>query len=388
MQKKFIALAVAALASGAAFAQSNVQVYGVADFGLAVNGSSLDNTTSGQKTRFDSGIASGSRLGFKGTEDLGNGLKALFNFEMGLTLDDGASAQGRTFGRQSFVGLTGGFGTVIGGRIYTPHYTLMAQIDPFGLGTAGRANNLFASSGVLSAVGAGGSYDPIRVNNTLAYVSPSFNGLNVTVAYGTNALSNQETTSGTEKKTNRLFAIAPVYTNGPLTVGLNYHQVKLDGNTFTDPNSDPVYSLDPAKGLVKTGGTITADTGKLNSTTLAGKYDFGVLALSAAYSTNKTKINGEDQDKTRNWLLGVSAPIGAKVVLKASYVNLKDKLNDEADARQIAIGADYLLSKRTKLYTAYSKINNDDNAAYTVGHASGGQANNESQFNVGINHSF
>lgn len=381
MQKKFIALAVAALASGAAFAQSNVQVYGVADFGLAVNGSSLDNTTSGQKTRFDSGIASGSRLGFKGTEDLGNGLKALFNFEMGLNLDEGGSAQGRTFGRQSFVGLTGGFGTVIGGRIYTPHYTLMAQIDPFGLGTAGRANNLFASSRVLGSAGAGGSYDPIRVNNTVAYVSPSFNGLNVTVAYGTNSLANQETTTGTEKKTNRLFAIAPVYTNGPLTVGLNYHQVKLDGNAFVAPEADAFL------GIAK-GATTTVSSGKLTSTTLGGKYDFGVVALSAAYSTNKTELNGDDADKTRNWLLGVSAPIGAKVVLKASYVNLKDKLNNEADARQLAIGADYLLSKRTKLYTAYSKINNDDNARYTVGHASGGQGNNESQFNLGINHSF
>ncbi len=385
MQKKFIALAVAALASGAAFAQSNVQVYGVADFGLAVNGSSLDNATSGQKTRFDSGIASGSRLGFKGTEDLGNGLKALFNFEMGLNLDEGGSAQGRTFGRQSFVGLTGGFGTVIGGRIYTPHYTLMTQIDPFGLGTAGRANNLFASSRVLGAVGAGGSYDPIRVNNTVAYVSPSFNGLNVTVAYGTNSLDNQETTTGNEKKTNRLFAIAPVYTNGPLTVGLNYHQVKLDGNAFTT-TENITFAGSPTvpKGTVLNIG----DNSKLTSTTLAGKYDFGVVALSAAYSTNKTEVGGDDLDKTRNWLLGVSAPIGAKVVLKASYVNLKDKLRSEGDARQVAIGADYLLSKRTKLYTAYSKINNDDNAGYTVGHASGGQANNESQFNLGINHSF
>lgn len=359
MQKKFIALAVAALASGAAFAQSNVQVYGVADFGLAVNGSALNGTTTGQNTRFDSGIASGSRLGFKGTEDLGNGLKALFNFEMGLTLDDGASAQGRTFGRQSYVGLTGGFGTVIGGRIYTPHYTLMAQIDPFGVGTAGRANNLFASSSI-----AAGLYDPIRVNNTVAYVSPSFSGLSVTAAYGTNSLDNQEAAANNSKQ-NRLFAIAPTYTNGPLTVGLNYHQVKLDGNAL-----------------------LNNDTGKLSSYTLAGKYDFGMLALSGAYGSNKVDDGGADRDKVRNWLIGVSAPIGAKVVLKASYNNLKDKINDNADAKQFAIGADYLLSKRTKLYTAFSKISNDDNARYTVAHASGGAGNNESQFNLGINHSF
>lgn len=360
MQKKFIALAVAALASGAAFAQSNVQVYGVADFGLAVNGSSLNGTSTGQSTRFDSGIASGSRLGFKGTEDLGNGLKALFNFEMGLTLDDGASAQGRTFGRQSYVGLTGGFGTVIGGRIYTPHYTLMAQIDPFGLGTAGRANNLFGSSAI-----AAGLYDPVRVNNTVAYVSPSFSGLSVTAAYGTNSLDNQEAAANASNQ-NRLFAIAPTYTNGALTVGANYHQVKLDGNALIGAGNQ----------------------GKLSSYTLAAKYDFGVLALSGAYGSNKVEVNSNDADKVRNWLIGVSAPIGAKVVLKASYNNLKDKVNADSDAKQFAIGADYLLSKRTKLYTAYSKISNDNGAAYVVSHASGGSGNNEAQFNLGINHSF
>ncbi len=360
MQKKFIALAVAALASGAAFAQSNVQVYGVADFGLAVNGSSLNGTSTGQSTRFDSGIASGSRLGFKGTEDLGNGLKALFNFEMGLTLDDGASAQGRTFGRQSYVGLTGGFGTVIGGRIYTPHYTLMAQIDPFGLGTAGRANNLFGSSSI-----AAGLYDPVRVNNTVAYVSPSFSGLSVTAAYGTNSLDNQEA-AASQSNQNRLFAIAPTYTNGALTIGGNYHQVKLDGNALIGAGNQ----------------------GKLSSYTLAAKYDFGVLALSGAYGSNKVEVNSNDADKVRNWLIGVSAPIGAKVVLKASYNILKDKVNSDSDAKQFAIGADYLLSKRTKLYTAFSKISNDDGAAYTVAHASGGAGNNESQFNLGINHSF
>ncbi len=378
MQKKFIALAVAALASGAAFAQSNVQVYGVADFGLAVNGSAVDGTSIAQKTRFDSGIASGSRLGFKGTEDLGNGLKALFNFEMGLNLDDGTSAQGRTFGRQSFVGLTGNFGTVIGGRIYTPHYTLMAQLDPFGLGTGGKTNNLFAASGSLRALGAG-SYDPIRVNNTLAYVSPSFNGLNVTVAYGTNSIADQET--GTKNNSGRLFAIAPTYTNGPLTVGLNYHQAKLDGLGLV--TTEAINGVGPAKTAITVG-----DNSKLSSYTLGAKYDFGVLALSGAYGSHKTELAGQDADKIRNWLVGVSAPIGAKVVLKASYTNLKDKLNNEADAKQFAIGADYLLSKRTKLYTAYSKISNDDNAAYAVQHASGGGLNNESQFNLGINHSF
>ena len=149
MQKKIIALAVAGLASTAAFAQTNVQIYGIFDYGYSYRWDSLTNGAVDSNSAFNGGQASGSRLGFKGTEDLGNGLKAVFLFEQGLSVDtssgassgaittattaaayDASNNDGKTgsnnstYTRQAYAGLTGNFGTLIGGRLYTPHFTL------------------------------------------------------------------------------------------------------------------------------------------------------------------------------------------------------------------------------------------------------------------------
>src|SRR5690606_10200795 len=114
MKKSLLALAVLGTFSGAALAQSSVTIYGVADAGIAYT----DNgNPAGEQWSVESGQQSGSRLGFKGTEDLGGGLSAIFTLESGFNLDNGTSAQGgRLFGRQAWVGLNGGFGTVKLGR--------------------------------------------------------------------------------------------------------------------------------------------------------------------------------------------------------------------------------------------------------------------------------
>ncbi|MDR0996132.1 MAG: porin, partial [Zoogloeaceae bacterium] len=190
MNKKLIALAVAgALASAPALAQTNVTIYGSIDMGFSHRG---DNVASGvsSKNAIDSGISAGNRLGFKGTEDLGNGLKALFTLEAGFEADTGDSTQSkRLFGRQAFVGLTSDtLGTVIAGRIYTPHYSLLSKIDPFAAGTVGQYRNVM-NAGLK--VGGENVFDPTRVDNTVAYVSPSFSGFNVTAAYSTNAFKQE-----------------------------------------------------------------------------------------------------------------------------------------------------------------------------------------------------
>ena len=119
MQKKIIALAVAALASSAAFAQSNVTVYGIADVGQAFVKSSgaANGVNQGTVGRLDS---NSSYLGFKGVEDLGNGLKALFQFETGFAADKGFWSSTATSGRDSYVGLTSNFGTVLAGNLTHP----------------------------------------------------------------------------------------------------------------------------------------------------------------------------------------------------------------------------------------------------------------------------
>src|SRR5450830_737338 len=124
MKKSLIALSVLAAISGVAQAQSSVTIYGVVDMAFQA-----ESKAGVKKYAIDSGEQAGSRLGFKGTEDLGGGLKAIFDIEAGILGDSGASQGGLTFGRQSWVGLTGDFGTVKAGRQYTPQFYFYDAVD-------------------------------------------------------------------------------------------------------------------------------------------------------------------------------------------------------------------------------------------------------------------
>ncbi|MDR1647125.1 MAG: porin [Zoogloeaceae bacterium] len=328
-----LAASVAAIFSAGAQAQSsNVQIYGSIDMGFSHRSDNLRDNV-GSQSRIDSGISSGSRLGFKGTEDLGNGLKVLFTLEAGYSADTGTSGQGgRLFGRQVFAGLTGGFGTVLAGRLYAPHYSLMSAIDPFKRGMVGQHNNVLAAGVTVS--GSPGSinlFDPDRVDNAVAYVTPSWSGFSLTAAYSNNAIG-QEATGNTGD--NRVFALMPRYTNGPLDIGFSYHRIKSE-------DSDAV---------------------KVNNWTLAGAYDFGPVKLAAAYEQSRwNDVLGVDGDdlKLKAWLLGVTVPFGKHAFL-ASYNQSKlDWSDDSGKGRQIALGYTYALSKRTNLFAAIADTHND-----------------------------
>jgi predicted porin len=339
MQKKIIALAVAGLMSGAAFAQSNVTISGLVDMGYSYRS---DNVASGvgSKGSFDSGVQSGSRIQFAGTEDLGNGLKAGFVLETGLNVDRGGlsnngSTADRGFGRQSFLSLSGGFGTVAAGRMYSPQFTLLSSIDPFGAGTVGQANNIY-------------TYD-VRGDNVVAYVSPNFSGLTVVAAYSTD-LSGQEAVDNAGDL--RTWMLSPVYTNGPVKVGFNYHRAKAN----------------------------TSGAGTLKVWDLAGSYDLGVAKLAAMYG--KRDNAGADR---KHWMLGVTAPMGSGALL-ASYN--RATLDGGAKGSQAAIGYQYNLSKRTNAYFVYSDISNKNGAAFAVGDSSNGGEGYQQGLNVGLRHKF
>ena len=137
MKKTMMALALSA-AAGMAAAQSNVTVYGIFDMALV-----RESGGTASSTKMTSGVESGSRIGFKGTEDLGGGMSAIFLVENGFQGDTGAMGQGGLlFGRQAYVGLQGSAGTVTLGRQYTPQYLAVAAVDPFGSGTAGDTKKL------------------------------------------------------------------------------------------------------------------------------------------------------------------------------------------------------------------------------------------------------
>jgi predicted porin len=336
MKKSLLAIAVLAGFAGTAAAQTNVTIYGIADAGIT----RFDNGAT-TTTRLDSGIQSGSRIGFRGTEDLGGGLSAIFTLENGFNIDDGNLGQGgRLFGRQAFVGLSStSIGAVKFGRQYNPIRTVVDAVDPFALGLAGNASNVFNVYGD-------------RTDNTINYSTPTLGGFNGQVAYSLGEVAGSNTIG-------RSFGLSVGYTAGPLYVSLAYH----------DQN------------LVAAG----VDNGNANTALLAGTYDFGIAKLHAAYARNEgetaTGVTNIDRDEA---MLGVSAPIGAGRIL-ASWIRRSDDIGGNRDADQYAIGYTYDLSKRTNLYTSYARTSNDAASSLNGASAAG---RDPSVFNVGVRHRF
>ncbi|MDR0529674.1 MAG: porin [Zoogloeaceae bacterium] len=374
MRKKTLALAIAAAFSGAAFAQqSNVTIYGLIDMGFSHRGNNI-NAHTGSQNSIDSGVTAGNRLGFKGSEDLGNGLKAIWQLEAGFNADTGVSQQnGRLFGRHASLGLSGAFGTVQAGRFYTPRYILISDIDPFKAGTVGRYTDVFKY----------GQSDVTRVDNAIAYVSPSFSGFNVTAAYSTNtnysAATGGQETLGNETDV-RAIALMPRYTNGPLDVGFSWQDLKAKNvNTANIDKSDATYK----------------------QWTLGASYDFGMVKLAAVYDNYKADSGkaADEKEKLKSWLLGATVPFGKNAVQIAYH---QSKLDDKTDksagkSKKWALGYTYELSKRTSFYAAYAKTTNDNakNAhadkvqrkSY-VDDSSNSYAGYQSGFQFGLKHKF
>lgn len=362
MKKTFLALSmISAIGfmstiAGSATAQSSVTIYGIADTGIAIE----KGGSAGSVSKLTSGIGSGSRLGFKGTEDLGGGLSAFFLLESGINIDAGSSGQGGLmFGRQAYVGVKGDFGTLTAGRQYTPEYLTLAFADPFGTGFAGDAANIMPNSGTGAS----------RMDNTLKYVTPSFDGFTGELAYGFGETAG-DTSAG------RQIGAAIVYTSGPFAVRLGYH----------NRNNDTA---------------ILKNTEDGKTTLLAATYDFGVAKAHLAYGINKG-LNSSPLRNTANpygslvaptastdstdFLLGVTLPFGSNKIL-ASYIRKDDKTAKNQDASQLAVAYIYSLSKRTDLYAAYARIDNKNGAGYTVGSAIEA-GSGDSALHLGIRHSF
>ncbi len=337
MKKSLLALAVLGAFAGAASAQTNVTVYGLVDAGI-----SHENGIQ-SVTKLATGVQSGNRLGFKGSEDLGGGLKANFQLENGFNLDTGTQRQGALFGRQAWVGLSGGFGSVSLGRQYDPLFIALDTIDPFGTGLSGATTNL---------MGFGASGD-VRVNNSINYTTNNLGGFSATALYGLGEVAGANAN-------NRTYALSGTYANGPVTAVLAYS----NNNNATNTNTTKEWLL---------GGT----------------YNFGVATAHLGYESEKNDTGSDYRD----WMVGVSAPVGAGTVL-ASFINKDDRsAANNRGAKQYALGYTYALSKRTNLYTSYAHIKNDAGATWVVGDASsGGNAvaagNNSNAFAVGIRHKF
>lgn len=330
MKYRYFAGACALGLAACVHAQTVVKIYGVADAGIVLE----RGGPAGATQNIGSGVASGSRLGFKGKEDLGGGMSAFFVLENGYNIDTGKAAQGGLlFGRQALVGLSGAAGSISLGRQYAPYYKAVRDIvDPFCTGLAGNAQNIFPTF--------------TRVDNAVEYQTPKWRGLSADVLYGLG-----EAAAGAAK--NRSIGASATYDAGPLTLVLVHHQ---QGDATGAAHS--------------------------RNTMLGGRYRFGTVTAHAAYARNRD-VPGHP---SRDALLGVAVQAGAGRVL-ASLAAHRDDFGRDAHARLAAIGYEYSLSKRTDLYTAYGHIVNRDGAAFTVGDATNA-GSGTTGINLGVRHVF
>ena len=302
MKKSLIALAVLA-ASGAAMAQSSVTLYGIADVWV---GSEKNGVGAKSETKMGSGGLNTSRIGFKGTEDLGGGLKAVFKLEQGIDLTNGnAKVPGSAFNRQSYVGLAGGFGEVTFGNTWT------AMDDVIGASNSGFDSALSASQNVLVANAVYADHP----GSTIKYVSPSFGGFSGGFSYSMDGNS-------AVKKDVTDFSVS--YANGPFAANFAY---QAQGDVF---GSDD-----------------------LKITALNGSYDLGVAKLLASYGQSKLAAG-----KSTDYQLGVDVPVTAALTVSAGYARSKDNAA-AGDAKRTGYGiaAGYSLSKRTTAYAGFRTSN-------------------------------
>lgn len=397
MQKKLIALAIASL-SGAAFAQ-NVTVYGVADgtFDLiSVSGGSAAlkaNTPS-----FTRVSTNGSRIGFKGTENLGNGLTALFQFESNANFD---SAGGLGTSRDSFVGISGDFGKVILGNLTGPTRAFAAKLD-VNTGNDGIGTNNAIVGKLGGALATGGAPAPAtrsattsslfdsRFTNAIAYISPSFSGFEAIAMY----VANEGKTDTPAAKTNAsAYDLGLNYNQGPLMVGLTYAN--------TSSKNDVAAAAAYGSAALKT--RIGADQ-EIKEFRIGGIYDFGVATVRLLYA--RSKAEGKLADVKQNvWGVGGTYNVTTNGKLIAQYYAADDLdisaaapvADKNTGAQFFSIGYEHSLSKRTLLKANYAYLKNDDKTStngyggYDFGKNSSGFAGDAlkiSGMQVGLRHSF
>jgi predicted porin len=353
MKKSLIALAALA-ACGAAMAQSSVTLYGMADVwvGRTKGEATIGGVSaSASESVLESGGFNTSRLGFKGSEDLGGGLKANFNLEGALSMDNG-TAGGLSFNRQSYVGLSGGFGEIQLGKVWTPYDDTRAM-----------ANDTFNMN--YAASWTTWQFYEDNPNNTIRYNTPSFGGFTGAIAY---SLGEDRATSPNNSASS-LVSLSVNYANGPIVVGFAHQNQKVEG----------INGLDSTGGIALSG----AATGKTTYNLLNGSYDFGFLKLVGGVNQVKVSPDGFADLKANEFNIGVDVPVGAGFDLGVGLARSKTESGgtDLTTATGLSFAAKYTLSKRTFLYGFFNRTKIEDEVAV-------GDEVKATIFGLGIQHNF
>ena len=388
MKKHIFFLAASTAFAAPAFAQNSVTLYGLIDEGLNYT----NNVRGGHNYELASGDAQGSRWGLKGAEDLGNGLKAVFQLENGFDVNSGRLGQGsRMFGRQAFVGLSSDAGTVTFGRQYDALVDYLAPTTANGNWGGYLLSHPFDNDNTDNS---------FRVNNTIKYASPNYAGLQFG---GTYSFSN-----GTGFSNNRQYSLGGQYQNGGLLVAAAYLQANNPG--------------------VTTGGAIAADDANFVSSRLrifggGINYTFGPATAGFVYTnTNITNPTSNPSYLTSfDSLLPTTGPLAGATLNALKYqnfeVNGKYQLTPalyigaqyvytvenyettlggvKPKIHTFGLMVDYNLSKRTDVYIqgAFQKVAGDSTGssldhAFIPGTDDGSSTSKQAVARVGIRHKF
>lgn len=384
MKKTLAAVAVLGAFAGSALA-ADVQLYGIVDTGFLYSHTDTDKAGADavDKLEMKSGMASGSRFGFKGTEDLGNGLTVGFILENGIESDTGVD-KGVFFDRESSLFLQGSFGKVAFGRIGsinngTSSWGKYGMISAFGTSFTGYA----AQAGTF-AMGAG------MWDNMVAYQTPTFAGFTAYAQYGMGNTVTDFRSVENKSSSDRYYALGATYANGPL----NLYAAVDSINYASWSNGTPAQLGDVDDSL---------------TVTIGGNFDFEVLKLFAGaqyfdeIAASKTSgILGTTEDlrtgfagKLEGWGLGVSAkiPAGPGVALVGvGYVDAEAagsvaaaNEKDELTRWVVSAGYDYPFSKRTDIYVAATYM--QDSLEYTAANTADRDASVIGAM-VGLRHKF
>jgi general bacterial porin, GBP family len=393
MKAKLLAALIGSWCAAPALAQSSLTLYGIVDAGIQVS-----RFGNGTQYNLASGMADGSRLGFKGSEDLGGGYRAVFALESRIELDTGdnkngylgknpdfpllsgaplpaatslalasalgsnnaiVNANGALFDRTAMVGIITPVGGFLLGRQYTPAYEIGAMADTFETGTVGGWGSITSGTSALYTPGVA-----IRTNNAIQYRLQLPSGLGASLMY-----SPEERGSGSLGVSNRFLGAHVKYKASGFDAGIGY-------NTEKDPSGNN--SLKTAV----VGGSYTMGKMKFFAGYMNMKNDNPGLAfaltptVTAALGTAGAAlvpgvlatINSNARLNADSLSLGMHYAVGAGRLMGA-IARTRNKLVDDSDVTMLSLGYDYNLSKRTDMYLFFARANNESNAQYALGGA-------------------
>ncbi|HJH23974.1 MAG TPA: porin [Paenalcaligenes hominis] len=340
MKKTLLAAALMAGFAGIAQAETSVTLYGIIDGGIGydrVKSHNADGSTKSTRTGLIDGVQSGNRWGLKGTEDLGNGLRANFVLESGFNLANGHQAQGgRLFGRRATLGLAG---------------------DSWGELNLGRQTNIASDfyvdvhGNAWSSTGSGQAFratDTFRMDNSVVYKTPNFSGFQAGVGYSFNANGTQLwKEQGIKDQNNSMLTTGLRYANGPVAVAASYDRLRSGSRYDLNTGAYSQFKHQSAWNV-------------------SGSYDFEVVALSLAFGQDYDGAFGEGYAKKfdyNNYAVALAFPIGeGKLSGSYSLSQPRKEAKDAGEKKQhtFSLAYSHPLSKRTNVYAMGGYVKNMD----------------------------